>query len=346
MEWNKVKCQEESLKYNSRKKFQIGSASAYGSSLKNKWLDSICSHMIEGRKTNGYWTKEKCQEESLKYKYRSDFKKNSNVSYQISLRNKWLDEICSHMGEKIKPNGFWTFEKCKEESLKYKYRMDFQKNSAGCYLKSYKNKWLDKICSHMLVLGSKYKRCIYVYKFDDNSVYVGLTYNINKRNVQHLNCDKSQVFRYIKKTKLIPILEQLTGYINVHEAKIKEKDFINFYKNNNYKILNKMKSGGIGSTKLIWTKKMCLEEALKYNVRSEFQKHSSAAYNSSYKNGWLDETCSHMIQRKKPKGYWTKEKCYEESRKYKTKTDFKLGSCSAYKYSCINKWLNEICNHM
>ena len=31
--------------------------------------DDICSHMIEILKPRGYWTKENCQKESLKYKY-------------------------------------------------------------------------------------------------------------------------------------------------------------------------------------------------------------------------------------------------------------------------------------
>ena len=48
-------------------------------------------------KPAGYWTKEKCYNESIKYKYRSDFQKGCISAYTISVRNKWLDEICQHM---------------------------------------------------------------------------------------------------------------------------------------------------------------------------------------------------------------------------------------------------------
>ena len=48
-------------------------------------------------KPRGYWTKEKCQEEALKYESRSEFYKNSISAYKSSNNNKWLDEICSHM---------------------------------------------------------------------------------------------------------------------------------------------------------------------------------------------------------------------------------------------------------
>jgi len=53
--------------------------------------------MIRLIKPNGYWTKEKCHEESLKYKSREEFRKNHSSAYSASIRNKWLDEICSHM---------------------------------------------------------------------------------------------------------------------------------------------------------------------------------------------------------------------------------------------------------
>ena len=55
------------------------------------------------------WTKEKCKEEALKYKFRSDFNKYSGSAYHAKFwkkssyvyglcrKNKWLDEICIHM---------------------------------------------------------------------------------------------------------------------------------------------------------------------------------------------------------------------------------------------------------
>lgn len=42
---------------------------------------------------NGYWTKEKCHVEALKFKYKIEFLKNSASAYVISRKNSWLDEI-------------------------------------------------------------------------------------------------------------------------------------------------------------------------------------------------------------------------------------------------------------
>jgi hypothetical protein len=38
------------------------------------------------------------------------------------------------------------------------------------------------------------------------------------------------------------------------------------------------------------------EEVLKYKTRLEFKLGSPGAYNSAYRNGWLDIVCSHMVK--------------------------------------------------
>ncbi len=93
--------------------------------------------------------------------------------------------------------------------------------------------------------------------------------------------------------------------------------------------------------KFFWTKEKCAEEALKYKTRSEFQKNSYPAYNSSKKNGWFDEICKHMITYADIKASLTKEQCYEESKKYNNWLDFRKGNRLVYNISCENKWNRE-----
>ena len=89
--WTKEKCQEEAMKYNSKNEFSKYSKSAYGKASENKWIDEICLHMnIKITKERGYWIKEKCQEEALKYKLKSEFRKYSRSAYEASWRNNWL----------------------------------------------------------------------------------------------------------------------------------------------------------------------------------------------------------------------------------------------------------------
>jgi hypothetical protein len=48
----------------------------------------------------------------------------------------------------------------------------------------------------------------------------------------------------------------------------------------------------------------------------------------------------------KPKGYWTKEICVEEGKKYSTKKDFRKNSRNIYDVSIKHGWISEVCSHM
>jgi hypothetical protein len=95
--YNIDNCQKEALKYTSRSEFNKYSHSIYVTSCVNKWLDVICGHMKYKQTPSTHWNIEKCMFEANKYGTRTDFKKYSHGAYIVSLRNKWINEICSHM---------------------------------------------------------------------------------------------------------------------------------------------------------------------------------------------------------------------------------------------------------
>jgi isopentenyldiphosphate isomerase len=96
----------------------------------------------------------------------------------------------------------------------------------------------------------------------------------------------------------------------------------------------------------IWYKRNCKIEALKYKSRTEFYCGSIGAYKAAHKNHWLDEVCSHMLSKRKPKNYWTKENVLNEALKYTSKKDFHKNSKAAYVAASKNDWLNSVCKHM
>lgn len=51
-----------------------------------------------------------------------------------------------------------------------------------------------------------------------------------------------------------------------------------------------------------------------------------------------------MYQRKS--GYWTKEHCAEEAKKYSTRTQFQRMASGAWSAANKKGWLEEICSHM
>lgn len=84
---------------------------------------------------------ETCKKESKKYTNRADFWRFSRSAYRQALKNNWLDKFVWLIPQ-CKKKGFWTYQKCKEEALKYKTFHDFEKNSISAYQKSRKMGWI------------------------------------------------------------------------------------------------------------------------------------------------------------------------------------------------------------
>ena len=144
--WTFEKCQQEALKYHTKKEFSTFSRKSYQAAMRNKWMIKITTHMVEYTKSKGYWNKETCLLESLKYDNVKDFMKCSITAYHVSSKNNWLEEFFINHKRRKKSI---TFDDCEKEALKYENKKDFIKNSWSIYVVSSKNKWLNDICLHM-----------------------------------------------------------------------------------------------------------------------------------------------------------------------------------------------------
>lgn len=86
------------------------------------------------------WTYDKCKEESLKYKSRTEFHDKKGIAYRISVSNGWIDDFYKSISSKLNID----YNICKEESLKYKNRSEFSRRSRTIYNYCSKNGWLDE----------------------------------------------------------------------------------------------------------------------------------------------------------------------------------------------------------
>jgi hypothetical protein len=238
----------------------------------------------------------------------------------------------------------WTKDTIHKEALKYFYKIDFLKSNESAYKIAVKNGWLNDVCSHMKTKGSKFNRCIYSYEFSDNFVYIGLTYNIEKRHKERLNDKNDSVYKHINKTGLSPKLLILTKYIDVERAVYYESFYLNEYKENGWFILNKKKTGSIGGVEQKWNKTICYELALKCKTKNEFIKKYIGAYYFASKNGWLDDIYNEIGI--KTYNDYTYNECKIEALKYRIRNDFRLGSNKYYKKALKSLWLEDICKHM
>ena len=96
------------------------------------------------------WTKQYCQQIVLTCTIRNELFEKSRTRCTISHGKGWLEEICSHMPERIREKANpWTEENCQKEALKYNTRSLFEKGNSGAYTKAVRQNWLDEICQYM-----------------------------------------------------------------------------------------------------------------------------------------------------------------------------------------------------
>ena len=92
---------EEAKKYTTRKEFSTNAHGAYKVALQNGWMELYDwfeeTHVVLSRALKASrpskWTYEVCRQIASESKGRSDFRKKSNSAYNVSWRNKWLDDF-------------------------------------------------------------------------------------------------------------------------------------------------------------------------------------------------------------------------------------------------------------
>lgn len=243
-------------------------------------------------------------------------------------------------------------EVCHEAALKCQYRSEFAKKFKGEYFAALRNGWLDEICSHMIVVGNHYKRCIYAYEFQNvngkNYVYVGLTDHIPQRDLVHGR--KGAVYAFCKKHNLKrPMPIQLTEYIDKEEAKEQEGIQLSQYVAKGWLPLNRVKTGSLGGHLANdgFTFEECKAVGQKYNKRSEWKLNDYPTYYIASKRGWINDILkqSERFGNSKQR-YWTEERIAETALKFESRKEFKKNEPSAYARAWKMGILDKVCGHM
>jgi len=89
-----------------------------------------------------------------------------------------------------------------------------------------------------------------------------------------------------------------------------------------------------------WTYEECFNEARKYNSSAEFKGKNKKVHRVAERRGWLKDYYWFIV-RHKPSGYWNYERCFEEAKKYNTRTEFEKGGKGAYNRSFKEKWIDD-----
>jgi superfamily II DNA or RNA helicase len=249
--WNLKNCKQSASQYNTKKEWRENYPSAYTVAFKNGWLDECCAHMIYLKKNVTY---EEAKTESLKYSRKIDWNKNSPETVRWSRLNGYYDEFASHMKSNLKPDTYYTKEKCFELFKPIKTIKKLKDRYPSAYRIAYENNWLEELTSHMTkerflwkekdieIIAKKYKFKEEFKKFDRNAYDAARTINNKKPGFMNMICS--------------------------HMIKLRIPNF--------------------------WTFENCKEDALKYKKRNEWRLNSGSAYQKASQKGWLDECCAHM----------------------------------------------------
>lgn len=226
----------------------------------------------------------------------------------------------------------------------YDYPTQFKTSQPQVYSAAQKRKLLDQIKYKVGYIGNKLRRMVYVYEFSDKSVYVGLTYNENKRKSEHFGSRPTSVTKHINATGLYPSYINITeGYISAEDAALLEEELRLKYKSEGWNILNKRKGGGLGGNTIKWTTDMIKEVANKCKTREEFKDTYPGAVNAAKQKGIYDEVTNHMDYQL---NYFNLEDIILIAKNYDTIQEFRKENEPMYMFVNRNELEDKVYTHM
>jgi len=334
--WNKETCHQEAKKYNTRQEFKNKSVGAYTKALNSGWLNEY-TWFSNGRVI---WTKERCYEEAKKYKTIKDFKHGCISAYKKATLNNWINTCTWLQNITIAPK--WNKESCSVEAHKYTTITEFRKASSGAYKKAKKEGWLKEY--YWLAPTQKtwtYELCYSEAK--KFSTYSEFLNSKESRGAYKTAKENGWLVEYnwlFEKKKLFGYWTEVRCY---SEAK-KYEYLIDFEKNSRSALAIARRNGWIVQydwlikNKKKWTYKECYALAQRHKYLVDFKNACPSAYAFALQNEWIADY--HWFTTKERYRFWTKERCYEEAKKYNSKKEF-AESSSAYNIAVKNGWIQE-----
>jgi hypothetical protein len=320
IKWTLEQCKQDALKYTTRTEWQKNSVAGANAAYRNGWFEECVKHMENKKSTkpSNYWTLERCKQDALKYNSKTEWKNNSPSALIKAFMKGWINECCLHMVNTNlrRSKNYWTIELCMEDALKYNTKTKWKKNSKGAYTFALKNNCLNECCKHMknnkpnnqsrdlLIKSTKgywtLERCKeealkYISRTEWQRSYSA---SVARRNgwveecTKHMKpSTKPQGYWTFERCK-----EEALKYTSRTEWQKNSpssfaKSFLKKWTND---ICSHMVSLKSRRTKNYWTIELCMEDALKYNTKAKWKKHSPSSVGAARKNGWLSECIKHM----------------------------------------------------
>jgi hypothetical protein len=208
----------------------------------------------------GTYTKEEVALSASKYSTIRDWRANAEAAYNKALKMKWLDEVTTHMTRLIKVSGHWTNEAVHQSAIEFKTQTAWKKAHGGAWRKAVQMGWIQEVCAHM--------------DFMDESKIKPQGYWTKDRVLESAKKYKTQAEWNKAETSAVAVANK-KGWIKEATAHMSPSR------------PNRMANG-------YWTKERVMEDAKKFNSKTEWQKASKAAVSKAYRMGWMDAALAHM----------------------------------------------------
>jgi predicted GIY-YIG superfamily endonuclease len=288
------------------------------------------------------YTDEDILNEGAKYDSPTDFKNGNSKMYSNAVNRKLNKLIKYKKGFRIT---YHTDEDIINGGLRHDNPAEYSKNEPKLYSAAQKRGLLDQIKYKVGYIGNRVKRLVYVYEFSDNSVYVGLTYNDRKRELEHTITGKTSVSKHMRKTGLRPTKRILSdGYIDSDVAQKMEEDVRLEYQSNGWNILNKVKGGALGGTTLKWTEDVIRECVKQCSFIEDIGNKFGGAFIIAAKREGIYNEITKELPNRIPS--YDKDFAFNVAKRYITIQEFKKDNPSLYIVVCRNKWNDYIFKHM
>jgi hypothetical protein len=248
------------------------------------------------------------------------------------------------MKKKRLPIGYWTYERCKEEVLKYETTKEFRVSNGECYKSIKKNGWWDDICGQLKKskvewneINVKEEALKYEYRYDfslkSSGAYAfALRNKILNEVCSHMEPKSSSKDRYI----YVFEFEDSHVYVGLsYDVDDRKRKHLSNEKGTIYKHIEKTNSN---------YKFKVLEGPIFYKLAGSMEKK----YIKKYKNdNWVLLNTKIGGELGGSKTYWTYKKCYEHVNKFKTITDLHKNSTShVIRKMVLLGWYEEMTKHL
>ena len=225
-------------------------------------------------------------------------------TYQSIMHYKQVCKICNYNER---------YQQALQNAIKYNDTLTFKKECPKDYIFIREHKhW--GLCEHMERGHGNIVRCIYAYEIfigEKKYAYIGLTYNLKTRHLQHMNADKTDSLWVFCNENNVPIPrpKQLTDYIEQRIARKKEGHYVQLYRDKGFITINVAKTGGLGGGVIRTFDELKTEvEKENYQTRGEWNRKNRRTYQYATKHysvidgkkvKWIDILIPDVLDRRK-----------------------------------------------